>query len=215
MSTFNIETFAAGCKQAMHQAGDQNADRMAAARTFLEKMMQENDPQEIIEVLDAAIPPGADIGEMLVHTSAELTMLYGRIPPRFQSGIHNHTVFACIGQLTGAEANTFYKKSEDGNGLNVIATKTITPGEVLTMPADAIHHIENPTDNSSSALHLYGGDFRAVMDERSLWSYENNEETPFSFEGLLKESVAGMKMNDNQIGLDAIVEAIPATKNMI
>jgi len=71
---------------------------------------------------------------------------------------------------------------------------------------------KNPTELSSSALHIYGGDFRAVMDERSLWSFEDNEETQFSFEGLLKESVAGMMMNNNHKGLDAIAEAIPATK---
>jgi len=215
MSTFSIEAFAAGCKQAMNQAGDRTRDRMEAARACLTGTLSENDPQEIIEVLDAAIPRGADIGEMMVHTSPELTMLYARIPPRFQSGIHNHTVFACIGQLTGAEANTIYKKDENGRRLQVAAQTTVSAGEILTLPADVIHHIENPTDRTSSALHIYGGDFRAVMDERSLWSYEDNEETRFSFEGLLKESVAGMKMNNNRKGLDAIVEAIPSTKALI
>jgi len=215
MSTFSIEAFAATCKQAMDQAGEQPRQRMAAARACLEKTMNENDPQEIIEILEAAIPPGADIGEMMVHTSAELTMLYARVPARFQSGIHNHTVFACIGQLTGAEANTIYEKDETGKRLRVVAQPSIRAGEILTLPADAIHHIENPMDRTSSALHIYGGDFRAVMDERSLWSHANNEETRFSFEGLLKESVTSMKQSHNQKGLDAIAEAIPATRALI
>jgi predicted metal-dependent enzyme (double-stranded beta helix superfamily) len=215
MSTFSIEAFAAGCKQAMAQAPNRPLDRMAAARDYLQQTLQQNDTARIIEVLDAAIPPGANLGEMMVHTSPELTLLYARVPPRFQSGIHNHTVFACIAQLSGAEANTFYEQPDDGNGLDVVAHKTVRPGEILTMPADAIHHIENPMDTTSSALHLYGGDFSAVMDERSLWSYAGNEESTFSFEGLLRESVAGMKMNNNHKGLEAITRAIPATKQML
>lgn len=71
---------------------------------------------------------------------------------------------------------------------------------------------KNPNESSSNALRVYGGDFHAVMDERSLWSFEDNEETQFSFEGLLKESVADMKMDNNHKGLDSVAEAIPATK---
>jgi hypothetical protein len=90
--SFSIEGFAGGCKLAMAGADD----KRQAAKAFLEKTMIENETAEIIEVLDAAIPEGADIGEMIVHTSPELTMLYGRVPPKFQSAIRNHSIFACI-----------------------------------------------------------------------------------------------------------------------
>lgn len=213
MNTFDIEEFATDCKQAMNQAGDDSAARMEAARDLLARTMGENDPQHIIDVLGAAIPPGADLGEMMVHTSSELTMLYARVPPRFQSGIHNHTVFACIGQLSGAEDNTIYQP--DGETLSISSHTTVRAGDAFSLPADAIHHIENPMNEVSSALHLYGGDFRAIMDERSLWSFDDFTESGFSFEGLLKESVNGMKRNDNQQGLNALVKAIPSTKDMI
>jgi len=211
MGKFTIEGFAKGCKEAMANA----EDRQAAARKYLEQTMKNNDLNEIINTLDAAIPKGADIGEMIVHTSPELTMLYGRVPSRFQSGIHNHTVFACIGQLIGAEVNTIYKKTTDGKGLEIVSTQRIDAGEVLSLPEDAIHHIENPNNETGYALHIYGGDFKAVMDERSLWDFEDYEEKAFNFQDLLKESVKGMKLNHNETGLEALVKAIPAVMPMI
>lgn len=211
MNTFSIEGFARSCKQAMSGA----ADRCRAAADCLQKALRDNDEQHIIDTLNAAVPAGADIGEMIVHTSPELTMLYGRVPPRFRSGIHNHTVFACIGQLRGAEVNTVYEKTADGKGLTITSTRAVSAGEVISLAEDAIHHIENPNNDTGYALHIYGGDFNAVMDERSLWSEEDHRETGFSFQGLLRESVKGMLRSDNSRGLDALAQAIPAARPMI
>ncbi len=211
MGSFSIEGFAEGCKQAMANADD----RRQAAKAFLEKTMAENDMADIIGVLDAAIPEGADIGEMIVHTSPELTMLYGRVPPMFQSGIHNHTVFACIGQLAGEEVGTIYEKTAEGDGLRVVKMVSIKAGEVRSLPEDAIHHIENPNEETGSALHIYGGDFGAVMGQRSLWTSDGYEEKPFNFQALLAESVKAMKMSNNKKGLDELVKAVPAVKPLV
>lgn len=213
MNTFSVEEFATGCKAAMAKAGDNTNDRQQAAKAYLEQSLSQNDLQHIIDTLDAAIPEGADIGEMIVHTSPELTMLYGRVPARFQSGIHNHTVFACIAQLVGAEVNTIYEQTD--RGLQISRTQTVSAGEVLCLPEDAIHYIENPNNETGYALHIYGGDFTAVMDERSLWDFDDFQETAFNFQGLLEESIKGMKQNANQKGLEALVAAIPSTQSMI
>jgi len=210
MTTFAIDTFAAECKRAMAGA----ADPELAAKGCLEKLLQENDLDEIAAVLEAAIPAGADVGEMIVHTSPELTMLYARIPARFQSGIHNHTVFACIGQLEGTEVSTVYEKAGDER-LAVSDTLTVQAGNVMSLPADAIHHIENPDETTARSLHLYGGDFNAVMDERSLWDAETHVETSFDFQELLRQSIKAMKAQQNQVGLEAVAEAIPATRALI
>lgn len=211
MKKFSIEGFAAECKQAMADA----KDKRQAASQLLEQTLADNDLQDMIQTLEAAIPADADIGEMIVHQSPELTMLYARVPARFQSGIHNHTVFACIGQLSGAEESTVYNKSENGQGLQAVQKLTSREGKVVSLPEDAIHHIENPNNTTSASLHIYGGDFSAIMDERSLWSYDNHEETAFNFQGLVKESVKGMKMNQNQEGLNALVKAIPSVKPLV
>jgi predicted metal-dependent enzyme (double-stranded beta helix superfamily) len=99
-------------------------------------------------------------------------MLFARVPARFQSGIHDHTVIACIGQLEGQERSVVYEETEDGQGLTIKETAQISAGEVMTLPEDAIHHIENPLEETSYSLHIYGGDFSAVMNERSLWTHE-------------------------------------------
>ena len=211
MPNFSIEGFAEDCKQAMNNADD----RRQAAKAFLKHTMAENNADHIISVLNTAIPEGADIGEMIVHTSPELTMLYGRVPPRFQSGIHNHTIFACIGQLAGTEVNVAYEKIPDGDGLRVMQTLRNDSGGVISMPENAIHHIENPNDETASALHIYGGDFGAVMGRRSLWSFDGHEEKAFSFPELLVESVKRMKLNNNEKGLAALINAIPAAKSMV
>ena len=211
MSKFSIEGFAAGCKQAM--AGTTNHE--LAAKAYLEQVMLENDLAEIADVLEAAIPAGADVGEMIVHTSPELTMLYARVPARFQSGIHNHTVFACMGQLEGSEVSKVYKKTAGGKRLTVVETLTVQAGGVMSLPADAIHHIENPDNTIARSLHIYGGDFGAVMDQRSLWDADDHQEKAFSFPELINESIKTMKAHRNQIGLEAMAKAIPATRPLI
>jgi hypothetical protein len=47
---------------------------------------------DIVNTLDAAIPKGADIGEMIVYTSPELTMLYSRVPPRSKWHSQSHGI---------------------------------------------------------------------------------------------------------------------------
>ncbi|TNE86834.1 MAG: hypothetical protein EP330_19680 [Deltaproteobacteria bacterium] len=203
---FCIDTFAAHCKTAMAAADD----RQAAAAQLMAEAIAVHGPDAIIAALDAAVPPGASVGELIVHASPEMTLLYARIPAKFQSGIHNHTVFANIAQLQGEELNTTYAK--DGDRLAVVEQQTATLGTVLTLPADVIHGIANPGNETAYALHLYGGDFGAIQDERSLWDEDSHEELGFSFPALVQQSVKAMAKADNEVGLDALVAAIPAAK---
>ena len=211
MSPFTVDGFVKACKEAMSASGNPQQ----AARSLLLEMIEANDLEGLIATLEGAIPPGADIGEMVFHTSPELTLLYGRIPPRFQSGIHNHTVFACIAQLVGEEVNTIYERDPGAAGLQLVEQVRVRAGEVIDLPADVIHSIENPGQQGGSALHLYGGDFSAIMDRRSLWTSDTHEEQPFTFEALLRESARTMLRDGNRAGLDAMVRAIPASAPMV
>lgn len=211
MDSFSVEGFIQSCTAAMSEA----EDPQGAAAEMLRQVLTSHSAETVVRALDAVIPPGADIGEMVLHTSPLLTVLYGRVPPLFQSGIHNHTLFACIGQLVGAEENTVYERVLDGRGLRRAKQVTIRAGDVLELPADAIHSIQNPGPGTGSALHLYGGDFKAVMARRSLWTTEGHLEKPFSFEGLLEESVRAMQLDGNEAGLAELVRAIPAAKRLL
>jgi predicted metal-dependent enzyme (double-stranded beta helix superfamily) len=210
MTSFSIEDFAAACKQAMAQA----PNGRAAASAYLADTLARCGTREIIRVLEAAIPAGASIGELIVHASPELTMLYGRMPGRFQSGIHNHTVCAVIGQLEGEEVNHIFERSADGS-LREVRTTTLRAGDILTLDRDVIHCIANPGDQPARALHLYKGDFRALSDRRSLWSWDDHQQKPFSFPKLLQESATAMHRSGNRAGLQALVRAMPASKALV
>ena len=210
MATFSIEGFAAECKALIREEGC----GVTKCKGLLKKALDENDPADIVAALQAAVPAGASIGELIVHQSPELTMLYARVPARVRTGIHNHTVFAIMGQISGEERSTVYEKTEDG-GLRVAAELGVKAGEVMSLGKDAIHHIENPGDETAHSLHLYGGDFGALMDKRSLWTEKDHREISFSFEELVKQSVIAMKEAGNERGIEAFVEAIPAAKSLV
>ena len=82
--------------------------RQTAATKVFRATLEKYSIDELMTVLKDSIPPGASIGEMIIHSSDELTILYGKVPPKFQSAVHNHTIFACICCLIGHEQNTIY-----------------------------------------------------------------------------------------------------------
>ena len=53
-----------------------------AAGAYLADAVARCGTSEIIRALEAAVPAGASIGELIVHASPELTMLYARAPAR-------------------------------------------------------------------------------------------------------------------------------------
>jgi predicted metal-dependent enzyme (double-stranded beta helix superfamily) len=210
MQKFTIE----GLVQELKDAGREATDRQDAVAKRLRVAMAKHGAESIIAALEAAVPAGADIGELLVHQSDDLTLLYGRIPANFQSGIHDHTVFACIAQLTGEERSVVYEADPEGQGLTVVRTEIGRPGDVTCLPADAIHHIENPTGEIAAALHVYGGDFSAVKEHRSLWSHDHVKES-FSFEKLMHHSVLAMSKSGNTDGLEGLTSAMPAAQKLV
>jgi predicted metal-dependent enzyme (double-stranded beta helix superfamily) len=208
--TFSVSDLAHSLEESKQSA--QNPQ--AAITKQIQLAIAKYGPEAIVAALEEAVPAGASVGEMIVFRSEHITMLYARIPPRFQSGIHDHTVFACIAQLTGAEKSVVYQPTEDGEGLQVTESVVSHLGDVTELAPDAIHHIENPTDEVAAALHVYGGDFSAIEDERSLWTHDHVR-GPFSFEALMRHSVVAMTRDQNQRGLDGLVEAIPAVAKLV
>lgn len=208
--SFDIATFAATCETAMAKTPGR---RREVAAELLRELLATEEPEHIIDTLEAAVPAGASIGELIVYRSSELTVLYGRMPPRFETAIHNHTVFACVGALRGQERNTIYEALPSG-GLRVAREQTVNPGEVIELPADAVHCIENPSEEMSASLHLYGGDLPGVAEERSLWSADQQRKD-FTFPELLRESLAKMQASGNDLGVQAVLEAMPAAKKML
>lgn len=210
MTAFTIDALARDLEDILATAQD---PQPAVARRIQVAIARHGAPA-IIEALEAAIPAGASIGELIVFRSDNLTMLYGRIPPHFRSAIHDHTVFACIAQLSGEEHSHVYEATPDGEGLGVVRTEVGRVGDVTQLPADAIHHIENPGDEVAAALHVYAGDFEAVREHRTLWTHDHVRRE-FTMEALVRESVVAMKRTGNLDGLAGLVEAMPAAAKLV
>ena len=86
----------------------------------------------------------------------------------------------------------------------------------LTSPSMAIPSLmTNPLPTVSRSLHIYGGDFGAVMDDRSLWGSDDHREKPFSFPALVQESIKAMKSDGNEVGLNELAKAIPSVRPLV
>mmetsp|Transcript_23269 Transcript_23269/g.50584 ORF Transcript_23269/g.50584 Transcript_23269/m.50584 type:complete len:236 (+) Transcript_23269:187-894(+) len=215
---FSVDTFAKEIKDAMNTASPNDVTkRQAAAASYYRSVLSSHTITEIMSVLQNSIPPDANVGEMIIHTSDDLTILYARLPPRFMSAVHDHTIFACIGALIGREQNIIYSLGDGGKDVPPTVERefVLEPGQIAELSPDVIHSISNPSDDTSHSLHIYGGDFKAVMNERTLWSSDELRAMPFSFPALMKESCLRMKREENDVGLDATATAVPALKPLI
>lgn len=78
-----------------------------------------------------------------------------KVPP------HNHTTWAIIAGVHGAERNVVYERLDNGAQESVVQLreapskeKTLKRGDVIAFLPDDFHHIETPAD-SGNALHLH------------------------------------------------------------
>jgi predicted metal-dependent enzyme (double-stranded beta helix superfamily) len=99
-----------------------------------------------------------------------------RIPP------HNHTTWACIASVEGAEHNVIYERTDGGHGsgpavLAAVGEVEIRPGEGLALLADDIHSVEIRGERPIRHLHFYG---RALetLSERLMFDIETGEARP-------------------------------------
>ena len=74
---------------------------------------------------------------------------------------HNHTVWAVIAGIEGAEHNKIYRRTDDGSvpgrGSVVVEREvTVGPGDALAFMPEDIHSIHVLTDSPILHLHMYG-----------------------------------------------------------
>jgi predicted metal-dependent enzyme (double-stranded beta helix superfamily) len=158
-----IEGFLAAARQALAGASPQQAMRSLLDAT--------------VEALHARTSRWIehDEDEMLLASSAQLTVYHIALSPRIHYPPHDHRVPAMIALYQGAETSFSYRR----NGRALVQSKRHdhTAPCVASLPADAIHSVVNPGDARSAAIHVYFGDLTAV--ERSIWDADLREERPF------------------------------------
>lgn len=160
---FDIDEFVADCVAAI-----QEPTPIVAARELLTRTLEREG--------DVAAALGRDAGglELLYH-SDDLTIVNVVWAPRMAIYPHDHRMWAIIGIYGGAEDNTMYRRTPAG--LVESGGKALRERDVFPIGSDAIHSVTNPSNRSTGAIHIYGGDF--VDQERSQWNPETLREEPY------------------------------------
>jgi predicted metal-dependent enzyme (double-stranded beta helix superfamily) len=95
---------------------------------------------------------------------------------------HDHGTWAVIVGVDGAEKNVFWERADDRSRpgyaeLRRIGEKLADRGDVVAMPAGAIHSVVNESDRVTLSLHVYGKHVNHT--ERSQFDPAQRTETTF------------------------------------
>jgi len=130
--------------------------------------------------IESAVRPLSESPMMTVwHRSDEFTALHIVWPPGADLFAHNHNMWAVIGIYGGREDNTFYRLREDGR-IEPNSGRTLDPQDVITLGADVVHSVANPTREWTAALHVYGGEF--FTTPRTMWDKASLEPVPLDID---------------------------------
>ena len=127
---------------------------------------------------------GQGFGVCVLHEEADhqLAVFVASWLPDRGTPPHDHGTWAVVAGLQGAERNSFWKRLDDrrrsGHAQIVKAgERTFGPGDVLAMPAGAIHSVWNDTDRIAVSLHIYGKHVNHT--QRSRFDPASNSEAPY------------------------------------
>ena len=115
-----------------------------------------------LEPAHRACRDGRPYGEVLLHQAPDggLNISTGAWSPGGGVPPHDHGTWAIMAGVEGQETNTLWRRADD-NSLEPGEVRPLSPGEVLCMPAGAIHSVVNAGDQVSVTLHVYGRDLTA------------------------------------------------------
>ncbi|NJL62346.1 MAG: cupin [Methylacidiphilales bacterium] len=84
-------------------------------------------------------------------TVQTVAWLPGRVSP-----IHNHATWGVVALISGEERNTLWRRTGNNGGIEKVGDIILTPGEIITLMPDAIHHVEALGEEPTISFNLYG-----------------------------------------------------------
>ncbi len=164
---FDKERFIQDCIEAVAEGQEAIRERVAAAVSDRAGMMA-----QLGEPAHAGITP--------LYRAKDLTVINFVWAPCMSLMPHNHQMFSVVGIYSGREDNVFWRRA--ATGIEAEGAKSLGVGDVAALGRDAIHSVLNPIGKMTCAVHVYGGDFFAPAQPRSLWDHETLVEQPWEIE---------------------------------
>ncbi len=127
------------------------------------------------------------------YRAPNLSLLKVRFPDGRRTPPHNHGTWAAILVLAGSEKNTVYKRNDDGS-LTYERSVDLGTGDVIIMPAEAVHVAECTSEQAAIGLHVYGGNVLGL--EREMWDPDTLQGQSLDwskYEGLAQRASAASK----------------------
>ncbi|AHJ28707.1 cupin [Nodularia spumigena CS-584] len=84
-------------------------------------------------------------------TVQTVAWLSGRVSP-----IHNHATWGVVALISGEEKNTLWRRTDQNGSIEKSGDVILTPGEIIGLMPDAIHHVEALGDEPTISFNLYG-----------------------------------------------------------
>ncbi len=110
---------------------------------------------------------GGPIGQWLLFRAGDraLTLFSLVVPPQAETPVHDHLAWGLVGLYRGAQAETIYRRLDDGAdprraALEVADVRPLRPGDVyrLVPPAGDIHAVKTTSAEPSVSIHLLTND---------------------------------------------------------
>lgn len=132
--------------------------RLKAIRPLVRKLLTTTDWIQIL-ALDLDPHNSWEVLTLYNEPSFPLTVQLVAWAPNMTSPIHNHGCWAMVALLSGEEKNTFWQRTptlELPDQIKPVETRVLYPGDILSMTANTIHHVEVTGNEPTISFNLYG-----------------------------------------------------------
>lgn len=152
--SFDLDGLVAACR-----AATDTTDPVAAVCTAVFEAITDGNDDLVARTPE---PTGE---EMMLHRSAQLTVVLAHLPPRRWWPVHEHRMTSVVGVYTGAEQRRFYRPK---TGRPIVRGElNLAAGEIATLGPEVLLSVGAADGSPAASLRVYLGDLFGT--ERRMW----------------------------------------------